>query len=466
MTRAGALNFRPIGMEGDLVPRLHALLERCPAEIVPGDRSRMAERDVDSLRDFLLYPAPKRLTEEDDVTDEQLEACTYKAAQILCMPPRVTADWWLFLKEVDDRLPCGQKSQKRPNDRWGTPEDKRKKWKEVIDLLGRHCLSMIDEDPTLTPDNRRRFRDGLRHPASGAWELSFAVSSMPETGLGSLLPVSDPDAHYPFTRRIFLRDSHGWRLQPAESHWRLPTTVEFEQLDEEIRRRFEASFSPPTTWGLVLLFDLLRRGPDWQRVGGTFWILQPLELWGVSEWRITPADRVAVVWPAPGFFSFWGYDIFLSHWNAALRHLRKSDMVERYVYAWLDAGAAVLLRDKPLWSPETQGTPDWDALINRLAEPAPQPETAPRAGSARKVRSVSQLAAQDNPRGYGAAQWLTRLACFAVARGQRYTKGDRRSLFQGARPSHILAEETLRDRPVRRRHPDALERKRTRSDKC
>jgi hypothetical protein len=73
MTRADALNFRPIGMEGDQVLRLHALLECCPAEIDPGDRSRMAERDVDSLRDFLLYPVSKRLIDEADVTDEQLE---------------------------------------------------------------------------------------------------------------------------------------------------------------------------------------------------------------------------------------------------------------------------------------------------------------------------------------------------------------------------------------------------------
>ncbi|MGH9891707.1 MAG: hypothetical protein ACREA0_06940, partial [bacterium] len=250
MTRAEALNFRPIGMEGNQVPRLHALLECCP---VPGDRSRMAERDVGSLRDFLLYPAPKRL--EADVTDEQLEACTYKASQILCMPPRWTADCWLLLKEVDDRLPCGQKSQKRPNDRWGTPEDKRKKSKELIDLLGRHCRSMIDEDPTLTPGNRRRFRDGLRRAASGAWELSFAVSSIAETGPGLLLPMSDPDAHYPFERHILVRDSHGWRLQPGESHWRPPTTVEPVKLAGDLRRRMEQSFWAPTTWGLVLLFD-------------------------------------------------------------------------------------------------------------------------------------------------------------------------------------------------------------------
>jgi hypothetical protein len=131
--------------------------------------------------------------------------------------------------------------------------------------------------------------------------------------------------------------------------------------------------------------------------------------------------------------SFWLYDIFLSHWNEALRHInsanppgKKEDTVERYVYAWLDAGAAVLLRDKPLWSRETQGTPDWDTLIKRLATNESETGTVTQAGSAAEPESVSQIAKQNNPRGYGAAQWLIRLAYFlwpAVSGIQETTAG-------------------------------------------
>ena len=238
---------------------------------------------------------------------------------------------------------------------------------------------------------------------------------------------------------------HGWCLQPGTSAWLPPTTQEPKQLDEEIRRRLEASFSPPTTWGLVLLYDLLSLGPTWKS-GATLWIYRPLELWGFSEWKIGPTNRILVAWPAPGFLSFWGYDIFLSHWNAALRHINpakppdtRGDSVERYVYAWLDAGAAVLLRDKPLWSPETQETPDWDALIKRLSESATQPKSASgaesatesgtvtQAGSAPEDKSVAQIAEKDNPRGYGAAQWLTRLAYFLwpAVSGIQKTTADR-----------------------------------------
>jgi hypothetical protein len=474
LTRAEALNFRPLGMEGDEVPPLHALLHRCPAAISIDDPPRMCERDIYSLRDFLLYPASAELTDETKITDDLLKEVTYNASQILRMPPRWAADWWFFLKDVDDRHPCGPHSPERPNDKWGLPEERNKKWKKVIDLLGRHCRSMIDEDPTLTPAQRRRFREGLRRsPTSGEWELSFLVKSMPEAGPGFFLPVSDPDRHYPFGRRIIVRDGRGWRLQPGESHWRPPTTVEPQKLAEDERRAVEQSFSAPTTWGLVLLYDLLSLGPDWQRVGRNFTIFRPLELWGFSESRIAPTERFWVAWPAPGFLSFWGYDIFLSHWNAALRHIDpatpepKGDLVEHCVYAWIDAGAAVLLRDKPLWSPEAQETPDWDALINRLAEPAPDAAAAPQppAGTARKVRSVTQIAKKNDPRGYGTAQWLARLAYFlwpAVSGIRKttaelfFTSPDLRAFWQkNDRVIEQHVQEILKDKPVKEEALDA-----------
>ena len=62
MTQAEVLNFLPIGTESDRLPRLHALLHCCPADMAADDRPRMEERDIYSLRDFLLYRSPKRST--------------------------------------------------------------------------------------------------------------------------------------------------------------------------------------------------------------------------------------------------------------------------------------------------------------------------------------------------------------------------------------------------------------------
>ena len=48
-----------------------------------------------------------------------------------------------------------------------------------------------------------------------------------------------------------------------------------------------------------------------------------------------------------------------ARWEAALKHILKTRSpegeqasIEACVYAWLDAGAAVLSRQKPLWTPE------------------------------------------------------------------------------------------------------------------
>ena len=244
--------------------------------------------------------------------------------------------------------------------------------------------------------------------------------------------MHDESTRYPFRRYIVTQQGHGWRLQrdPGNTLSIPPTTIDPFELAEDLRKRLDRSFSATTTWGLILLYDLLALGPDWE-TSDKFWILRPLELWGFSQWNITKVRPIWIAWPVPGFLSFWGHDIFLSYWNTALRAILKSrstsgeQAVEACVYAWLDAGAAVLVREKPLWSPETQLTPeDWKRLINRLAEAPPQPvppsQPETLAGSATEVKTVAQIeektvaqvADRMDPRGYGAAEWLSRLPYF------------------------------------------------------
>ena len=48
-----------------------------------------------------------------------------------------------------------------------------------------------------------------------------------------------------------------------------PTAVDPFELADDLRKRLDRSFSAPTTWGLILLYDLLILGPDWEvRVKG------------------------------------------------------------------------------------------------------------------------------------------------------------------------------------------------------
>jgi hypothetical protein len=169
LTRADALYLRPIGPESGERPTLGTLLHFCPAAITTDDPPRMGERVVYSIRDFLLYPVPAALIDASKVKEDQLKVCTYKASQILCMPPRWAVDWWQFLNDVADRHPWFP--PERPEEKRVESEKRDVKWRDVINLLGRHCHSMIDEDPTLTPEDRRAFREGFRRsprPASGS----------------------------------------------------------------------------------------------------------------------------------------------------------------------------------------------------------------------------------------------------------------------------------------------------------
>ena len=73
MTRADALNFQPIGSYRSELPRLHALLHRCPAYIASDPNSGMAGRKIYSLREFLLYPAsPTIFSDKDECTEKNL----------------------------------------------------------------------------------------------------------------------------------------------------------------------------------------------------------------------------------------------------------------------------------------------------------------------------------------------------------------------------------------------------------
>ena len=441
MTLPGALNFRPFG-ERDHVPLLHGLLGRLPAAIGPVKVPRMDDRNIRSLRDLLLYPASPGLTDTTEITEEQLKTCTYTATQIFRMPPRSLADWWLFLKYLDDRYPYDPDVLKQPNDQCGEQKEPPEKWKQVVDLLALHCRTMIAEEPTLDPLNRRRFREGLRkNPVSDRWELSFAVSSIPEQGLRSVFNAQDDNVRYPFMKRyIVTHQGTGWRFhEDLENSPALPqTTVDPYELAEDVRKWLDQSFSLPTTCALMVLNNLICLGPYWEE-GDKFWIRSPVALYSFAQWNIPGIKHIWIAWPVPDFLSFWGYDIFRNHWNTALKRILKirhlydeQASIEACVYAWLDSAAAVLVLETPLWdsirnSKSQLEREDWSKLIDRLARPARKTQETPQSetsAASEEGESVLQVAAQMNPRGYSATDWLVRLAHFlwpAVSGIQRTT---------------------------------------------
>lgn len=253
---------------------------------------------------------------------------------------------------------------------------------------------MIDEDRSLSPRDRRRFRGGLRRsPTSGDWELSFAVSALPEQGPRLTLPLQQ-EAPFRFPRKVYLHSHHGWRVQPGASYLYPPVTYDARDLDEQIRKRWEISFSPETTWALVLLHDLLALGPGGEIIKQRLHIYRPLELWALTGWQVKSMDPILIPWPAPLFLSVWEFDIFLHHWNAVLALVQRgppghddTGAVSYLVYAWVDAAAAVLLRADPTLGEKL----DWNSLVNRLTD------------------IVANTAERSDPQGL---EWLTRLAYF------------------------------------------------------
>ncbi len=386
MTVADTLNFQPLGASA---PRFHALLERFPAGIASDSEPLMAGKSIYSLRDFLLYPAHESLSETEDITKDRVDQSYYRAKAMLKMPPRWVADSWFFLKEADDRYPIDPNYDKEKSAaRWGSQEHRDKKWNELVDLLGRHTRSMIDEDPSLSPTDRRRFREGLRRsPTSGAWELSFSVSCLPETESSLNLRINN--LNYPFAHAVQFYSGEGWRLCPGSSTWPSPIAVDPIQLEEEIRRALERSFSANTTSALVLLHDLLMfKAREFSQPN----LWKYPQVLAYTDWRVSSSKATWIRWPAPSFMSFWEFDIFLHYWNAALE-ARLVD-TKYFVYFWLDAGAAVMLRENPLRAASEQPKLDWETLTERLST----------------LRD--KFKDRRDRRGGRAAEWLTRLAYF------------------------------------------------------
>jgi hypothetical protein len=291
-----ALNFRPQGPDSESPIRLHELLARIPIKldaISPGPKL-LDGNGVETLRDFLLNPAP-RPANNAEITKENLsEYCCYNAKAVLRMPPRHVADWWFLLQQVKAQEPEFQESK-------------------LFDELSRHCRSAIGEDSTLMLKDRQKYSKALRrNPSTGEWELFLGLTSIPETKPTARITVSNVEgASQSIKKEFLLYSGNGWRLYPGRSEilaeLELFPIGDTKTLKNELSRYAEQpSFSNNTASALLLFHDLLALGPRWKLMKENILIYRPIELWARTEWKNDTSSNF-IFWPVPEFLSSWGY---------------------------------------------------------------------------------------------------------------------------------------------------------------
>lgn len=332
-----ALNYQPHSPQSNL-PRLHKLLAQCP--VVLKGMPVFEKRGIEDLRSLILYRAPASIHDGRDITDKELANAIYTARAIFQMPPRHVADWWLALQDLKAQIDsCGS--------------DENKKWRKIIDLFGQYCRSAIGEDIWLSAEDRKKYQEGLRqNPASGEWELFLPITSISETGPGIYIPCKKRCSGIP--KEVIVCAGYGWQLFPDYSDLLSKTkpllTVNHDELHGELARLRKGShFSAHTNCALLLFQDLLALGPPRDLIKRRVFIYRPFEVWAMIAYQ-SPNGKIAIPWPAPGFLSFWGHDIFLSYWNMAVKNVEDMDEQNRpiyLVYAWIDAATAVLSRCRP-----------------------------------------------------------------------------------------------------------------------
>ena len=406
------LEMRPSVPNSATLLRLGDLLAQCPILIdALGEQEtrqdaafKMAGQSIKTVLEFLLFPSCIWPKQEKPAGAERY----YGGNKILRMSPRRAADWWFFLEDLDQRVPTtrDQPEEEKDKDEWAATN--KKKWRGVIDLLGRDLRSAINEDRDVELEHRQNYREALRRRPSGDWELPLPITVFPEVGPGDPLSTSE-DAGYDPARRTFrLRAGLGWRFFPCYSEFfsridPLPVVDRNVRVKESIKLREMPSFSPLTTSVFMVFHDLLALGPEWHTMRARLRIYRPVEEWAITEWEFSPTDAISFSWPVPGFFSSWEHDIFLAHWNTAteqIGHTANDAVLPILIYAWIDAAVAVLGLDRPSPIPDDPDALNWEGLSKRLAGLRPK-DSDPKARRADLRRNMIE-------------EWLLRLGAFLM----------------------------------------------------
>jgi hypothetical protein len=344
-----ALNYKPLSPNSTSLPALHQLLDGIKISldaISQAGKPKVNNKEVKSLWDFLFYPVPYP---NRNIKKSDLDSCIYKASTILRVPPRHIADWWFLLQSDEDLYSSNQNLANKINQ-----HHEKKEIKFFIDNLGRLCRSAIGEDSSISSELRQKYREALRKSKlTDEWELFLGVTTIPETGPVDKISVPLKEDYSPAIQMEFhLCQSNGWRLYPDESDVFRDIVdhpiVDNKELNKEVERFAKdlCSFSEETASALLLFHDLYALGAQEKISRDRIFIYRPVQIWAKTVWKYGKLSR-AILWPIPEFLSAWGYDIFLKHWDLAIKIIMKNNNKDKYiffVYAWIDAATSVLIR--------------------------------------------------------------------------------------------------------------------------
>ena len=427
----GALNHRPMGMEGD--QRLHDILAAVSLKASHESKVQLEDsaeaitgHKVGSLRDFLLAKGlvidkqerESRLAKrERPFSNRELERgdidhCCYIGRSFLETTPRRATDFWLRLNRDYYSL-ADSTAGEPPLSAFDEP---------FLQKIASNCRRVLQEDSAMTPRGRTATSVALQPTATGTWPLELLpLQVRPHINQAAEFTFPSPGNQDPPRSVMRFHRAGGWRFDVIRSSDYDPSFAESRggafsssvapTRDEEAYgakgprddeaygarapRAVEDGASPPrrmltreASASLMLVHDLLalRSGDEtWHAplIDSTTWV----QSWATTEWRKGPLRRARLNWPAPPCFTFWGFDQFTYAWNHALKVFRERtgktrqeiEVANEYFgFVWLSAGTAAVSGQAPVTLAGIKPSPlDWSALTRKLEETLHRAEQDP-----------------------------------------------------------------------------------------
>ncbi len=332
-----AFNYRPLN-SSDPASRLHHLMEKCrlghipPAVQQPGARTAAGSW---SFLDFLLGRTQAKQRQNDasvranDALDAQEIAMSpYETGLgFLRVTPRKLADFWLKLSDITDTS--------------SAPADPAH---SLLGVFGRMSGQSLRGDPDMPQDAREMIPAAISQNRKGEWELGpLPIRVKFTTCLRHRIDV-------PLAATSSLRNNDGedvLQLRFATDQWRTLETIgttksaSVATASQPGRRITDAAVmgelaifhdllafvTPPAQFRSPLLPGQID-GPDWAS----------------AEWHHGEIGIASIPWPSPSLQTFWGYDCFLSAWNAAIRGKSQINLISAadLAQAWISLGTAAI----------------------------------------------------------------------------------------------------------------------------
>jgi hypothetical protein len=360
------LTFLPLGHDKN-DPPLHALLARCPillrSEIISLTAASKQQLAHVSLREFLLVDRfsieGKRLPDAAGNTPLQLTDLgrwNYTGMQLFQSTPRRLADFWLELQRITDTLPA--QSMQTDSDEEEAPFEKTERaWQQLVNYFAQLCIGSLSSDQTILPQERTILTTSIvQNPKTKTgWEIGRLPLLIYDRVENYPALEAPKDSNNPYTPRVCLGESKGWRIQVGEVlRGERPSGSESAQVGASLITTVPTLPDAPgqrmlgrsTVAELVVLHDLCALAPDAQRFSSPLLAEMPMvgPGWVTVEWY-DEHNSALLPWLAPVFRSFWEFDHFLDAWNQIISPTSITDPIkslERAFFGWISAATAVV----------------------------------------------------------------------------------------------------------------------------